>query len=178
MKLFGQSIKGPNVEVLALPRDGKVLVIKAQAILDTDAFETVCPRPKPPRVQRPGKGYEDDPKDEGFLAQLSNWAQKKTDWMVVTSLAPTEGLEWERVKLDQPETWKEWRKELQEAFFSDREVQLILTLVFSVNSLSEAHLEEARKRFLAGEAELLFAPSSPMVGQKITPSGEAANASV
>jgi len=80
-------------------------------------------------------------------------------------------LEWERVKFDDPNTWTEWQKELQEAGFVDGEVGRILTAIMEVNGLNESLVEEARQSFLTTQANRGSEQSSPVGDPATTPSG-------
>ncbi len=174
MKLFGEKPKGPNVCVLVLPRQDYDIVIKAQAILDQEAFEILCPRPKPPSIMKPGGVFEQDVNDPKFKASIEKWAEKKTAWVVLESLkaTPKDMLEWETVDYNNPDSWLKWKDELRDAFFTDQEIMQILNTVWQANGINQAVLDEARNRFLAGQARLYIKPLSPTADQSSMPNGE------
>lgn len=177
MKLFGHAIAGPNVEHLVLPRKEYDIVITAQAILDDKPFDLLCPKPKPPKAQRPGvngSNWSDDLTDEHFLKAVNRYSEQRTAWTILQSLSatPKEMMEWETVKLEDPGTWTKWQNELKSAYFTDSEIIAIMQLVWSVNGMSQEKLDEARKRFLAGLARVYNPPLSPKEEPPITPSGE------
>lgn len=151
MKLLGQTFDAPNEEVLVLIRKGKDLVFKASAVLDFDNFDAMCPRPTPPKVFKPGGVADNDTEDVGYLQQLDNWSKLRTSYMIIQSLKATDGLEWDTIKDDDPSTWGNFREELKKAFFSDREIMLIINSVWAANGMDDNKLDEARKRFLAGQ---------------------------
>lgn len=152
MKLHGQTFTEPNIEIIALPRSSGDVIFQAQAILSYDEFEKYCPAPKPPVKIKPDKSRIEDLEDKDFLNAVGERELKRNAWMVITSLKATEGLEWEKVKFDQPSTWRLWIDELQEAKFSIPEIARIQQGVFAANSLNENLVKAARENFLRGQA--------------------------
>lgn len=177
MKLAGHSFEEPNKEYCVLPRSGQDVVFVAQAILDYSEFERLCPDPIPPHVIRPGKSKEANLKDPTYLQQVALKAERRIDWIVITSLKATPGLVWETVDFSNPKTWGNYRDELKAAHFSSIEIQRIQSAAFMANSLVEARVQEARENFLRGLAEEAEATSSQPTEQISTPSGERVNAS-
>jgi hypothetical protein len=151
MKINGKDIKGPQMEVVVIPRGDEEIVIKAQAIMDYSDHEKINPQPLPPSKLLPGGETQQLVEDPGYLKKLSDWAQQKTDWMIIKSLSATEGLTWDTVKADDPTTWSNYRKEL-DATFTPAELGKILEVVMSACGLNQSKIEEATKRFLAGQA--------------------------
>jgi hypothetical protein len=152
MKLHGQKIDGPNVEIIVLPRgnDKPDIIFRAQAILDSKEFDKLCPVPEPPgRIMKGGK-KELNFNDSAYQAEMRRYADKRVAWMVLESLKATEGLEWETVTLNDHTTWLKYEDELKAAGFSYIEVQRIQNGVFTANCLNEAKVEEARQNFLHG----------------------------
>ena len=115
MKLNGKKIEGPNVEVVVIPRRTGNLVFKAQSVLDYDVFDAVCTTPKPREIIKPGGERTLAFNEQAYLDAMNKWASKKTDWMVLKSLEATEGLEWETVNMDDPDTWNNYQEELKAA---------------------------------------------------------------
>jgi hypothetical protein len=148
MKINGRKISEPNKEYIAIPRgNGEDIVFIAQAIIDGSEFEKLCPVPKPPLRKING---EDIPnlKDDNYLKKIDKYAKQRLAWMILTSLASTEGLEWEQVDLGDHSTWHLYEKELRDSGFSTTEIQRIINGVLNVNCLNEEKVEEARARFL------------------------------
>ncbi len=175
MKLFGQQVLGPNVETLVLPRAEFDIIITAQAILDDTPFYDMCPRPKAPKVHKPGQAeYQEDRDDPDYLKTVNRWAEQRSAWTILESLkaTPKDVLEWEVVNYSDPLTWTLWQKELKDAFFPESEIIQIMRLVWGVNGMSQEKLDEARNRFLAGQARRYNPPLSQKEEQPITPSGE------
>lgn len=152
MKLNGKTISGPTPEVMVIPKGGEEIVIKAQAVLDYDEFEKLSPAPNPPEIIHKGGEKTYAVNDKKYTEDLMSWAEKKNAWMTITSLKATEGLEWETVKMDDPETWGNYMSELK-AVFTENEINMIYDLVLTACGLNQRKIEEATKRFLAGQAQ-------------------------
>jgi phosphoribosylanthranilate isomerase len=148
MKINGFVVTGPQTEVVVIPRGEVELVIRAQAVLDYTDFDKLNPIPKPPVKMLAGGVTQENVEDPKYKERLSAWAQQKTDWMIIKSLSATECIEWETVKMDQPDTWKNYRDELESVFTPD-ELSKIMEAVLVATGLTQSKIEEATKRFLA-----------------------------
>lgn len=178
MKINGKKIEGPNVEVIVFPRsDGEEIVFKAQAVLDLEPFRKLCPEPKPPRMLKRGVGMVEDVEDQGYKLSLEQHAKKRFDWIIVQSLRATDGLEWERVKYAESDSWQFYREELKDSGFGEYEIGKIIQMVLVANSLDESKMEEARKRFLLGQAQGRADFFSQNSERPNIPSGELVNGS-
>jgi hypothetical protein len=177
MKLAGKKISGPNIETIILPRgDGEPIVFKAQAVLDFDDFEKMCPMPKPATVVRPGGKKSANFEDPTYKAAIELHAKKRFAWIVLTSLhLGTPDLEWERVDYGDPNTWLSYEDELREAGISNIEIGRIHRGVMIANALDDEKLEEARNAFLASQQALADPSSFPRDEPSSTPSGVPAN---
>lgn len=153
MKINGKKLDTPNEEILVLTRNGEDLVIRARAVVEMKEFEKVCPEPKPTTKIVRGKGKVTDFESKPYQANMEAWGRKKMDWIILKSLSATEGLEWETIDFDNPDTWNNWEQELRDSGFSEFEVARIRVLAMNANSINEARLEEARERFLRGPLE-------------------------
>lgn len=151
MKINGKDIKGPQTEIVVIPRGSEELVIKAKAIMDYSEHDKINPMPLPPSKLLPGGETQQNTEDPGYLKRISEWAQQKTDWMIIKSLSATEGLTWDTVKMDDPKTWCNYRKEL-DTTFTPAELGKVLEVVMSACGLNQSKIEEATKRFLATQA--------------------------
>ena len=152
MKIHGKKIEAPNEELIVIPRgDGPPIVMKAKAVVDYDVFDKLCPYPDPPKVQRPGGSYAEDPEDEDYKKLLARYAERKWDWMYIQSLSATPGLEWEQVKANDPDTWGLWQKELAESGFCAAEIVRIRTGVRNANCLNEELVKKATQLFQASQ---------------------------
>ncbi len=176
MKIKGKKLDGPNIEVVVIPRQSGDLVFKAKAVLDYSDHDKINPQPKPAKRLLPGGLVQENVEDEKYQAAFEEWAVAKCHWMFIKSLEATEGLEWETVKLDDPKTWKEYRDEMQTAGLSPGEIARIEMCVTDACGLNQSKIDEATKRFLAGQAQVSENESSPSSELKTTPSGVPANA--
>jgi hypothetical protein len=176
MKIGGNVVKGPNVVTLVLPRDEVPdLVIKAQAVLDMDEFDTLYPAPVPPTVviaktseRRP------DVADKNYLKRMDEHNELRFNYMIIKSLQATPGLEWDTVKMEDPSTWKNYVEDLKNAGISAPERNRIQLAVYEANALSEDRLKEARDRFTRSQLQANLEQSSLAGEPSSTVSGEAA----
>lgn len=176
MKISGVELKGPCEEVLVLPRlHGEDIVIKAQAVMDMDAFDAIYPMPKAPGVRKKG-GFAPNTNDKTYLQQVSQRDEIRFAYMVIKSLEPSE-IEWSGIDMDKPDTWLGWTDELKEAGVSATEVNRIIACVMQANCLDEAKLKEARELFLRGPALEPSGTCGPATEPESTPSGEPAKGS-
>lgn len=171
MKLNGKVLKGPNIEIVVIPRTDEDIVFKAQSILDFEAFTKLCPIPKPPDIIKRGEGRVSNPEDPHYKSQLEDYNKKRTAWMIIKSLEATENLVWEKVKISDSNTWHLYDQELQDAGFGDYERALILNGVMRANCLDPSKIEEARQRFFRGELRVAEHPISPISEHSNTKSG-------
>ena len=176
MKLNGKKLDGPSIEVVVIPRQSGDLVFRAKAVLDYEECDRLNPMPKPPKRLMAGGGVQENTEDPKYKESLTAWANNKFYWMLLIALSATEGLEFETVKMDDPSTWKNYRKEMQDAGISPGEIGRIEMIVTDACGLNQAKIDEATKRFLAGQAQVPAAPSSPSSEPQPTPSGEAVSA--
>lgn len=154
MKIHGEKIEGPNVEVVVIPRLNKEIVFKAQAVLDYTAFDALCPTPEPPvTVFKDGRKAR-NPEDPDFAKDLDKWATLRTHWTFLKSLSATEGLTWDSVDFSKPDTWSLYQKELQESGFSPAELSRIMQAVTNACGLNQSKIDEATSRFLASQAAM------------------------
>jgi hypothetical protein len=141
-------------KTLVLPRgDGQdPIVFVATAIQNMDDFDKLAPEPEPPLIRGRGDSKVQDFSDAAYLQALEQQVTRRTDYIVLKSLEGSPGLEWERTSIKDVNTWNNWRKEVEEAGLCLFEVRRIIALCSEVNSLSDAALDAAQKRFLAGQA--------------------------
>lgn len=150
MKINGKKISEANIEYIVIPREDGDIVFKAVAILDMTPFDKMVPTPKPPKQLRPNGGETFDMQDIAYVAAVNEYSIKRMGFIVTWSLLPhNPHIEWEKVKLTDPDSWKLVQPELQESGFSDAEAGQIFTGVMIANSLNDRKLTAARERFLA-----------------------------
>lgn len=175
MRIGGVEVKGPNEEILVLPRLEQDIVIKARAVTSMSEFEKLCPEPKP-SGKLTKDGFVPELNDETYLQKVSHHSNQRFAYLVLQSLLPSD-IEWETVQLDNPKTWTNWDQELRDAGFSDVEVNRIITCVMQANALDDAKLKAAREVFLLGRAENEEKSSGLQTEQKTMQSGTPAELS-
>ena len=154
MRIGGIDPKTLSTEVtLVLPRgEDQNIVFVARGLPDMEAFNALCPQPKPPGKQT-RDGFVPMDNDPTYQQVLGEWAKKRLGYMVIHSLVPS-GIEWDTVDPNNPKTWQNWEKDLRDSNLSDIEVNRVLALVMEANALDEAKLRKAREVFLAGQGKM------------------------
>lgn len=149
MKIKGRNL-AKNIETLVLPRpDNEDIVFMFRALTDIDEFEKMVPEPEPPKGRNSKGQVVPDYDDESFKQQMKRRGDQQYDYMMLASMSATEGLEWEKVDLKNPNTYHLWEQELKEAGISMWEIGRIKAAVLSVNGLNEAKIQAAQASFLA-----------------------------
>jgi hypothetical protein len=177
VKINGKTVTRPEPTVVVIPRGQEEFVFQAQAVTDFEEFERLCPQPEPGMKMLPGGAQVKNTADPKYQKLFREWQTNRSHWMILTSLSATDGLEWSKVKMDDPETWKHYIKELEDAGFSAVEVAALMDAVTDANGLNQRKIDEATKRFLATMGAKAQSASSPSTAQQSTPSGTPANAS-
>lgn len=177
MKLRGKELRGPNIQTIVIPREPEPIVLTAQAVLDYELFDKLCPRPTPPIIMKKGGVKEANVKDARFLLAAESYGRKRIAWIVLESLRlGTPDLTWDKVDLGNSNTWEGYLEELKQSGFSWAEVEHIIDGCMTVNALNESKLEAARDSFLHSLAQEAVEESSSQEGeQPSTPSGEPAS---
>jgi hypothetical protein len=153
MRMNGESIRPiPDIPVV-IPRDnGPDYVFIARAVLDYTEFEALCPEPKVPFIGKPGKGMVPHPEAPSYREAVEAHRLKRTNWMFVKSLEATEGLEWETIDMEDPETWGNLQQELEDSGFSIVEILAITRAIIAANGLDDEKIKVATESFLAARA--------------------------
>lgn len=172
MRIKGQEISGPNEELIVIPRGQSQIVLKARAVLEYDDFERLCPEPNPPFVLKPGGRKEHNFNDPKYRAAQAQRVKQQTYFMFTKSLMATEGLEWETIDLNRPDTWLNFDNELKSSGFSLIERGMITRGIMVANNLDDTKVEEARQRFLQSLQVSDDDSSSQKDGPTSTPPGE------
>ncbi len=173
MRIGGIEVKGPNEEILVLPRLDENIVIKARAVTTMDEFDVLVPEPKPPGI-RTRDGWKPNADDESFKQRIEHYNEQRLAYMIIKSVEPS-NIEWKKTSISDPSTYTQWTSELKEAGLSDVEVNRIVLCVMQANSLDEEKLKAAREIFLLGTEEEQKASSGLSIEQPSTLSGEPAN---
>lgn len=153
MKIGGVEVTSCE-EFLVLPRpNGVDIPFQAHAVAINDEFDKMVPEPVAPMLQMKG-GSRPDLKDRDYRMAVMRRDDARFAFMCIKSLEPS-NIEWERVKLDEPNTWVLWGDDLRDdgKGLSEVEVNRVINLVMVANALDEAKIAEARKAFLQGQGE-------------------------
>lgn len=178
MKIAGKKVFGSYVETVVLPRPDGNLVFKAKAITSFDAFEQLCPEPKPPVIVYAGTNKEvANIEDPGYLKQFNDWHEFKTHWMILESLKATDDLQWDTVDAGDHTTWKNYSDEMTAAGITFAEQGRIVEIVSIANGLDQSKIDEATESFLAEQAAQVRSANSQDSVPSATVSGAPANAS-
>lgn len=162
MRIQGEELKCLNVELIVIPRgDDKPIIFKAQAVANYDEFNRLCPEPEAPWIVKPGSGKERDYRNKTYIASINNKSKLQTYYMFLKSLEATEGLTWDTIDINKPDTWLNFEKELESAGFSAMERGLIIQGCMIANCLNEKKIEEARNRFIQSQAVQVSNGQSP-----------------
>lgn len=163
MKVNGITLTTPRVVKVYLPvADGQAVEFKFRPLAADEDFEKILSKPKPPVRQKPGGVIFHNLEDPTFKRNIAEWVTKKLDWEFLKSISATDGLEWATVKLDDPETWKNWRDEMEKVFGTS-EINKVYQGFLDAQYISEEVMEKARARFLTGtpETQSEQSPSQP-----------------
>lgn len=148
MKIGGRKISNNNLEVVVLPRSDGDIVFRFKPVLTFDDFDKLVSMPDMPYVED-ATGRKALPEDPTYRKAMSVYLEKKSCWMFLDSISATENLEWDKININDPSTWTSYDTEFTEAGITEIEQRMLRIAFERVNSLNEAHLEEARNRFLA-----------------------------
>jgi len=177
MKLQGKKI--PTAEVIVpIIRDSGNLYFTASPVLNYDDFLKLCPEPKPPKRMLPGGVMQENVADPNYKKKLEMFATHRTHYMILKSLQSTPGLDWDTVKLDDPETWANYESEMRGNGIAEGEIARVINGVIQANGLDDSKVEEARRGFLASAQAAVDTDQSIQKAELLpTESGEPANVS-
>jgi len=151
MRIKGKLIGAPEPKLCVIERGEEQFVFTISAVLDYSEFDRLCPTPKPPKAMKPGGKVTENPNSPKYLEALTKYAEKKTSWLLIQAINGTEGLEWEKVDLTDPDTWDSYMDELKESGLTEGEIAYLINQVYVVNSLDESKMTEARERFMSSQ---------------------------
>jgi hypothetical protein len=149
MKMFDKAIQPMAAEYVVIPRGETSYTFKLIPVLDFQEFDKILPRPEPPEILKPGGVRFRDTQNPDFVKRVSDWALKRTSWLIIRSLSGTDGLSWETVKLSDPDTWPLYNDELKASGLTDLEIGKLVEAIWNVCGLNERRIEQATKDFLA-----------------------------
>ena len=146
MKINGQTLGEPEPRVIVFTRKGQDFVFKVKPVYDFTEFDKICPEP----VQRTSLVHGPIV-DDKYKKRVSDYYARKTEWAILQALSATDGLEWDTIVPDDPETWKNYEKELSDAGLTSGEMVYLIEQINAVNSVDEKVMEAARDRFIASQ---------------------------
>lgn len=149
MKINGQKLKDRQLYEVFIPRgndDG--ILFRAQAV---DLSDIPIQEPEVPLRREKGKAPVKDTENAKYREAKEDYDKKVFAYLIIKSLQPTEGLEWENVNLDDPNTWEKYLDELKESGFTNIEINNIIQGVLRANSLDEDYISKRRNDFLASQ---------------------------
>ena len=115
MKLHGEVLDIPNTKIIPIVRDTGNIILKAAPVTSFDDFAQICPIPEPPVRELPGGERKPMVDSTEYKASLAARNRHMLDYMVIKSLEATDGLEWETVDLNDPDTFSNYETELRAA---------------------------------------------------------------
>lgn len=175
MKLRGQTVEPPKPIPVVIPRDEGDLGFMVYPVMEYAEFEQFCPEPKPPLVIRPNDpAGVADPDDPRFRETLNTWAGHKTEYMIIKALTMSGELEFETVKIEDPDTWSGYEDELLQCF-TEREVSVLVDGAITANMPTAARQQQAKERFMSPLSVDSAASTSPMDEPDSTISGDLVN---
>jgi len=154
MKIAGRLFDKPKETILVLPRQDEDLVLRFVGVTDDKEFDLIYPEPQAQSSYNVKLGQTvRNVFDPAYKAKMQEYYRAHNAWVFLKSIAPS-NIEWDTVKLDQPETWSNWQEDLKNAGFTINERNVIWQAFQECNALTDAMLQEARMRFLASQAAL------------------------
>ncbi len=154
MKIAGKKVEGVSRKSVTINREDSDITFVFEAIMDDSEFEELCPRPKPGVKMVPGGSKVPDLENKDYKKALDEWAVKKGEWSFLKSISATPDLEWDTVDLGNPDTWKNYPKELLASGFSPGEQYRLMQAYMYVIGLDEEKVNEAVDSFLADPQEI------------------------
>lgn len=154
MKINGKRISAPEPVVVAIPR-GHVdndLIFKLGVLVNQKDFEKRCPEPQPDHVVKPDGSRFIDMDSPAYHERIAKYNTLRFDWMIINSLNATPGMEWEKVKINEPDTWNLYEEELQDSGLTKSEINYLVNKVIDANTVDDKKAKEARDRFFAKAA--------------------------
>lgn len=153
MKYKGRKIPAPKPIVIVIPRDEEDIVFQAKAVVDYKEFEKLCPEPEPVRVLKPGGIEYLDYEAPEYEQRVKKHGDLRVAWLIITSLNATPELQWEVVKINEPDTWEKYEEELKDSGLIQAEVNYIVSEVMRANIVDEKRIKEAHDRFFSKKVD-------------------------
>jgi len=170
MKYKGDTLS-KNFEIIVIPRATGEIVFRAEAVTDYAEFDKVVPKPEPAKIMLPGGKLQLDPSDD-YDARRKEYLTQRYNFLILKSLCHSDGIEWEKAKLEDPTTWHLAEDELKDSHFTRPEIELIFDGISKANGLNAEHIERAKETFILLQQLQAEPLSFPMGEPSNIPSGE------
>lgn len=158
LKIGGKIMDGPSKGLIVIPKNGEDFAFEFVAVTDDTDFDVICPVPVPPReFVVKTQTTVDNVEDPNYKARLAERFRFRLDWMFLKSIEPSK-IEWQTVKMEDPTTYANWRKELETAGLSIGELNQIYGCFHETNMVTQEKLDEAIKRFRQSREQVQLAP--------------------
>lgn len=152
MLLKGQKLGKVRTDYAVFKRPDGDVVLHLNPIPDPSEFEKIYPQPEVPTKMGKGGAKIQRLDDPGYLEKLKSYSEAKWAWIILQTIKDTPELEFEVVKLEDPNTWTKYREELKESGFTEGELLYLTRRILETNSLDQSKLDEARDAFLAEQS--------------------------
>lgn len=155
MKLNGVTVKIERESVIPILAGDSTIYLIGKPIHSYEPFDELVQRPTPRMGGEPGK---ERPliEERAYREALTNYSKQFNDWIIISTLkeiADKDGkrfpVEWDKVQVDDIETYSEWRNELLDNGFSEGDIRRIEMEVLRCNQMDEQLIEAAKDHFLA-----------------------------
>lgn len=156
MKINGIAVKIERETIIPILSKKDQFYLIGKPIASYEPFDELCERPQPRMGGEPGK---ERPMIEAreYREALTAYSRKFNAWLVVATLvevADESGkrypMEWDTVKVDEPDTLEKWEEELREINgLSEADIQRVMMEVMRCNQMDEQMIEAAKDHFLA-----------------------------
>jgi hypothetical protein len=166
MKINGLSIAPPKPQYIVFPHGESEIVFLIQGVFSFDEFDKLAPEPQPPSIMYPGGKTDKDFNDKKYIEALETRDKQRITWMYLKALEPSD-LEYEKVKIEDPDTYKHFEEEFDIAGIAPGYVRFIKEAIINLSGFNHEMVTEATQRFLAG-LEQQTKPSSPSTEQPNT----------
>jgi len=146
MKMQNVDFECDRSMTVPIPRGPNTVYFTATYVNDYSDFEALVPEPKKQQVI--GKnGERTERETEEYKKEKEEYGLKRSFWIIYKSLEKTEGLVWETVKENDPDSWAKIDDELKAAKFSFLERSHLYEQVWTINGLNQKMIDSTQKLF-------------------------------
>jgi len=147
----GKKLETPKEQVVVIPHGDTNVVFKAKMVRDFTLFESLCKVPAPKIIAYPD-GRSELVEDASFKDDVRKYDELHWNYRIISSLCGD--IAFETVNINDPSTYSNWKKELEDDGFSPIEISRVIRLVLDANGLNSAKIDEATASFLAGHLQV------------------------